>query len=377
MLSMWWHWSYCKKEKQSSAGTSKDGSKDEAFICETLSAENDDLWIADTGATDHVTHHSEWFSSFERFTTAVKIYIGDKSTMDALGKGVIKFEAFVDGKWILYYMENVLYVPTARRNLLSVTSVLDKGMSFNSSKNGCEFVKNGVVKARGIRAGQLFKMVIRVKKPEMSCVSEVNIVSRDTLHTWHEKLGHQNKRHVKKLFKERGIDFIEDDQLCGACMEGKQRRSSFIERHQRATEPGEIMHADLCGPMECTSLRKSRYFLCFTCDFSRMRMVYFLKEKSETAKKVAEMLQIVKNQRGRPVKTFQCDGGMEFNNSEVRKLITSNGVTLAITNPYTPQQNDCAERTNRIVMDIARTMLLAKNLPKYLWAEVVKFVTRW
>lgn len=219
----------CKKGKQSSAGTSKDGSKDEAFICETLSAENDDLWIA---ATDHVTHHGEWFSSFERFTTAVKIYIGE-SMMDALSKGVIKFEALVDGKWISYYMENVLYVPTARRNLLSVTSVLDKGMSFNSSKNGCEFVKNGVVKARGVRADQLFKMVIRVKKPEMSCVSEVNIVSRDTLHTWHEKLGHQNKRHVKKLLKELGIDFIEDDQFCEACMEGKQHCSSFIERHQR------------------------------------------------------------------------------------------------------------------------------------------------
>lgn len=214
-------------------------------------------------------------------------------------------------------------------------------------------------------------MTIRVKQPERSCVSEINIASRDTLHIWHEKLSHQNKRHVKKLLKEREIDFIEDDQFCGACMEGKQHRSSFSERKQRATEPGEVMHADLCGPMECASLGKARYFLCFTCDFSRIRMVYFLKEKSETAKKVAEMLQIIKNQRGRSVKIFQCDGGMEFDNSEVRKLMKSNGVTLAITNPYTPQQNGCAERTNRTVVDLARTMLLAKNLPKYLWAEAV------
>lgn len=71
------------------------------------------------------------------------------------------------------------------------------------------------------------------------------------------------------------------------------------------------------------------------------------------------------------MKTFQCDGGTEFNNTEVRKLMISNEVTLAITNPYTPQQNGCAERTNRTVVDLARIMLLAKNLPKILWAEAV------
>lgn len=50
----------------------------------------------------------------------------------------------------MLYMDKVLYVPTARRNLFSVTSALDKGMSFHSSKNGFKFVKNNIVKARGV-----------------------------------------------------------------------------------------------------------------------------------------------------------------------------------------------------------------------------------
>jgi len=49
-------------------------------------------------------------------------------------------------------MENVLFVLTARHNLFSVTSILDEGIKFNSSKDSCEFVKNGVVKTRGARA---------------------------------------------------------------------------------------------------------------------------------------------------------------------------------------------------------------------------------
>lgn len=79
---------------------------------------------------------------------SLKIYIADKSTMGAIGKGTIKFEAFVDGKRISCYMENVLYVPAVRRHFSSVTSVLDKGMSFHLFKTGCEFLENNTVKAR-------------------------------------------------------------------------------------------------------------------------------------------------------------------------------------------------------------------------------------
>lgn len=81
----------CKKRKGGHAEASKGESKDEAFVCETLSAEDDDIWIVDSGATNHVTHHAEWFSLLERFATPVKIYIGDKSTMDAIGRGTINF----------------------------------------------------------------------------------------------------------------------------------------------------------------------------------------------------------------------------------------------------------------------------------------------
>jgi hypothetical protein len=58
----------CKKRKSSSTA-SKDESKDEAFICETLNAEQDDVWIADSEATDHVTHRKEWFSAL-KYTSA-------------------------------------------------------------------------------------------------------------------------------------------------------------------------------------------------------------------------------------------------------------------------------------------------------------------
>jgi len=39
--------------------------------------------------------------------------------------------------------------------------------------------------------------------------------------------------------------------------------------------------------------------------------------------------------------------------------------------PYTPEQNGSAERENRMLLEAARSMLAAKELPKKLWAEAM------
>lgn len=165
------------KAKYDNSRAPKETKNYEAFICETLSCEKQDCWIADCGATDHVTHCREYFSTYEQFKVPSKIYVGDNSTMDALGKGSIKFEACNDGNWVSCTMENVLYVYNARRNLLSVITATEKGLTFVSSRNGCEFVRDGIVKARGVRDGRLYKMLIRVIEPEKSYVGEVNVAS--------------------------------------------------------------------------------------------------------------------------------------------------------------------------------------------------------
>ena len=40
---------------------------------------------------------------------------------------------------------------------------------------------------------------------------------------------------------------------------------------------------------------------------------------------------------------------------------------------YTPQQNDVAERNNKTIVEMARSVLKAKSLPKSFWAEVVTY----
>ncbi|XP_076475174.1 uncharacterized protein LOC143302782 [Bombus vancouverensis nearcticus] len=65
-----------------------------------IQATNPGVWIIDSGATDYMTGRREWFGVFEEFDNTVKIKIGDGTFIDACGKGKIKVETFVDGKWV-------------------------------------------------------------------------------------------------------------------------------------------------------------------------------------------------------------------------------------------------------------------------------------
>jgi transposase InsO family protein len=48
-----------------------------------------------------------------------------------------------------------------------------------------------------------------------------------------------------------------------------------------------------------------------------------------------------------------------------------NGIKRQLTASYTPQQNGVAERKNRTIVEMAKSMLKGKGLPNMFWAEAV------
>ncbi|GBN07657.1 Retrovirus-related Pol polyprotein from transposon TNT 1-94 [Araneus ventricosus] len=129
-----------------------------------------------------------------------------------------------------------------------------------------------------------------------------------------------------------------------------------------------LVHGDMCGPMPEKSLGGNRYFVAFKDDFSKYRTVYLIKEKSEVKEMLSRFLSEMKN-AGYMLKELLTDGGGEFNNSEFPQVIQKESLSHRILMPYTPEQNGVIERENIILVEAARSMLYARNLPKKLWAE--------
>ena len=63
---------------------------------------------------------------------------------------------------------------------------------------------------------------------------------------------------------------------------GKMHREEFpfhVNRKER--DILELVHTDVCGPMQTRSLGRAYYFLLFTDDFTRFSWIYFLSKKSQ------------------------------------------------------------------------------------------------
>ena len=67
---------------------------------------------------------------------------------------------------------------------------------------------------------------------------------------------------------------------------GQDDKTPFSGTLERATDLLEIIHTDVCGPMNVEARGGYRYFLTFTDDLSRYGYIYLMKHKSEIVEKV-------------------------------------------------------------------------------------------
>lgn len=148
-------------------------------------------------------------------------------------------------------------------------------------------------------------------------------------------------------------------------------RQPFKNTGTRASELLQLIHSDLCGPMETSSIGGARYYVTFIDDYSRKVSVYFMKSKSETLEKFKEFKNLVENETNKKIKTLRKDNGKEYVNNDFKLFLCKSGIQHQTSNPYTPQQNGMAERMNRTLVERARCLILNSRLQKIFWTEGV------
>ena len=96
-----------------------------------------------------------------------------------------------------------------------------------------------------------------------------------------------------------------------------------------------------------------------------------MKEKSEAFDTFNKFKAPIEKQKGCSIKTTHSDRGGEYTSQEFEEYCKNESIQKRLTARYTPQQNGVSERTNITIVEIARTMMNEKRLPKYFWAETV------
>src|SRR3954465_6367172 len=119
----------------------------------------------------------------------------------------------------------------------------------------------------------------------------------------------------------------------------------------------ELLHVDIFGPTSHDSIGNKKYCLVIVDDYSRYCWVFFLKLKSETQQKFVDSAKEQQRQHELTIKIIRSDNGSEFKNYTLDDWLSGEGVKHQYSEAYTPQKNGVAERKNRTLMDMARSMM--------------------
>ncbi|KAI5312848.1 hypothetical protein L3X38_042022 [Prunus dulcis] len=241
-------------------------------------------WYVDSGCSNHMTGDERLLIDIRRDVTS-KVKMGTGETVQVAGKGTLVIETKTGRK----HIQEVMLVPGLEENLLSVGQMME---------HGC------------------FSLTM---VPATQLVLRASVTH--SLQTWHKRLGHLNDQSIKMLANQdmvHGLPSLEKDlAVCEGCKLGKQHRDSFpAESTWRAQSPLELVHTDICGPMQIASMSENRYFLLFIDDYTRMAWVYFLRNKSNAFECFKKFKAMTELQSGHKVKSLRSDRDGEFMSNE-------------------------------------------------------------
>lgn len=335
-----------------------------AFLTGSFS-KND--WYVDSAASSHITALEDQLQDVSA-SDVKELLVADNGKVEVTCKGNVSMQSRVGKKTYDIVIRDALCAPTLATNLLSVSQLCRSGYSVNFSEKTCEIHRDKELLATADLVDNVYRLNFNTssKKIEKCYLATAN--------TWHRRLGHINFKDLQKMSNGVVDGLICKGKIeredCITCCEGKQTRLPF-HTGTRAKGLLEVVHADLCGPMEVTSIGGSRYFLILEDDFSRMCFIYFLKSKDESLQYFKEFKSMVENQKNVKIKCFRSDNGGEFCSKAFDDYLKKNGIIHQTTNSYTPEQNGLSERMNRTIVEKARCMLFDSKLEKRFWAEAV------
>ena len=362
-----------RKSEEANIARSSDDSDGESVLL--MASETDDMnssewWYMDTGCSNHLTGNKKWLVDFDS-SKSTRIRCADDKYLNAEGMGNVRV-ILNNGKAAL--IQNVWYVPGMKSNLMSVGQLIEKGFSVTMKDNLLKLYDRNQKLIMESEQGRNRTFKVNVKTADSECLSATSVEKDSEL--WHRRFGHLNFRslgHLKSKNLVHGIPTIKKpEKSCKVCMEGKQPRLSFASGvAPRAKHALGVVHSDVCGPFPVASIGGNKYFVSFVDEFTRMTWVSLIKFKHEVFAEFQKFKVKAEKQSGQKLKILRTDGGGEFNSNEFKTFCEENGIEHEVTAPYTPQHNGLAERRNRTLLDMVRSMLKEKKLPHNLWGEAV------
>jgi hypothetical protein len=225
----------------------------------------------------------------------VAVYLGngEKALVEFIG--VVNLSLASSGVLVL---DDVVYVPSLRHNLISVSKLDYSGFVFHFSNKRFFFYSGSCEIAFGTLCDGLYKLDLDLNyhfsHNVVATIGSKRVNDEFSSMLWYRHLGHITRDRIERLTRNGILDSFDfsyfqsildslsfsNFQTCVDCVKGKITRG----RKKRATRNKgllEIIHTDICGPFTLAILGEYKYFITFTDNFSRCGYISLIHEKSE------------------------------------------------------------------------------------------------
>lgn len=207
-------------------------------------------------------------------------------------------------------VKDVLYIPSIAENLLSVRRLAIKEFTVQFDDSKCVIASEGKKIAYAEPSIGMYRL--QLKETVMSVKSRHTLLCQ---HTWHRKFGYRNQGAIQQLSQGLATEITIEDcgirDTCECCIKGKMSRLPFPQvSESRSKAPLDLLHTDVCKPMQVKTPGGKRYALTVIDDYSRFTHIYLLDKKSSTNIALKRYIDLVSNKFNRKPKIIRSRTGV-------------------------------------------------------------------
>ncbi|GBP51799.1 Retrovirus-related Pol polyprotein from transposon TNT 1-94 [Eumeta japonica] len=177
-------------------------------------------WYIDSRASLHMCREEKWM--YNVFPSSINnIKVADNKTVEVKGCGNVDFQ------------------------------MVNNSCDIKFEKNGCEVYQNNELILTAMHRDNTYVLNnVTEASALLTTVDETDINLR------HQGMGHLSFTDLQKITESaEGVKILKkDNQIFTTCLEGKMSRLPFKNIGTRALEPLQLIHCDLCDPMETSSI---------------------------------------------------------------------------------------------------------------------------
>ena len=304
----------------------------------------------------------ERMREFKEPSTPKEITTAGKHTIYGVGTGIISFTIRDSHGAQLPLNLRALVVPDLGRNIFAPTAELKNGVRFVLEVGNPHLTIGGIIiplnqddpRDQGmcsldimLQRNPLDKLLGKPKGVSHDDVPGIVYAATADADIWHRRLGHTNPCSMEILCQKEGNGMectgtVSDSDTCAL---SKSRQQAHPKKSTRTTtRPMQLIYADLMGPFTLLAKGGYRCVSKFTDDYSRMKEVYLLRNKSEAAESLHQCNITVAVLLGLRIEIVRCDKRGEYIGKGFKTLCVNAGINVENTATTTPQQNGVSER---------------------------------